>query len=583
MNRIIFMMLTAAMLASCSDYLDQVPDDRQTIEEVFKKKNTTEQYLANIYSYIRDDGAQWADSPWTANSDELVTSWTQYGTYQINVGNWDKVNTPFSFWGDYYKGIRAATYFINHIDGNEELQQLNPELIVQYKAEARYLRAHFYFMLMRQYGPVVLVGDTELPVDAPSSGLQKLRSPFDACVDYVVAEMDLAAADLPLVSQTIDYGRITRGAVLALKSRLLLYAASPLYNGNTARSDFTNPDGTALISQTYSAEKWMRAADAAKAVIDLNVYALYNAGADPIATYRGILLEPWNSETILARKGNALAELDVHSNPRQAGGWCGMAPTQEIVDDYFMNDGLPIKDEPFAAGSPLYTETGFTGGIYNMYVNREPRFYASITYNKSKWDGGTLSAPTEINFEVNGPNSATGHPSDWSRTGYLLRKGISEITNAGSAGTGEKFERPLVLCRLGEIYLNYIEALNEIDPGHADILIYLNLIRHRAGIPEYGAGIPIPADQASMREAIHRERRIELAFESHRWFDIRRWNEPEKYTGHAMHGMDIYSSGDNFYKRVVAQDRTFRPAYYWFPIRQFEIDRASQIVQNPGW
>src|SRR6186713_2219206 len=113
MNRIIFMMLTAVMLASCSDYLDQVPDDRQTIEEVFKKKGTTEQYLANIYSYIRDDGYMWDGSPWTANSDELVTSWTQYGTYQLNVGNWDKVNTPYSFWGDYYKGIRAATYFIN--------------------------------------------------------------------------------------------------------------------------------------------------------------------------------------------------------------------------------------------------------------------------------------------------------------------------------------------------------------------------------------------------------------------------------------------------------------------------------------
>lgn len=583
MNKTLTTILLAFMLASCSDYLDQVPDDRQTIEEVFKKKRTTEQYLANVYTYIQDESDEWASHPWTSNSDELIPAWVKYATFQINIGNWDAGDSPFSFWGHYYKGIRSATYFINHVDENDELRQINPELIVQYKAEARFLRAYFYFMTMRQYGPVVLVGEDELPVDAPAGELQLARSPFDECVEYVVNELDEAAANLPLISESIDYGRITRGAALAIKSRVLLYAASPLYNGNTDLSNFKNLDGRNLISQTYNAGKWQRAADAAKAVIDLGQYSLYQVGSNPVESYRGMLLEPWNSETILARKENNLAGYDVHCNPRQAGGWCGMAPTQELVDDYFMSDGLPTKDESFASASSLYSETGFTDGIFNMYVNREPRFYASITYNKSKWAGGNLSGPTEIRFEVDGPNSATGHVSDWSRTGYLLRKGVSEITNDGSGGTGERYARPLVLCRLGESYLNYAEALNEFDPGNADILKYLNLIRERAGIPEYGDGIPVPSDQVSMREAIHRERRIELAFEYHRWFDIRRWKEAEKYTGHPMHGMDIYSSGDSFYKRVVAQQRAFKPAYYWFPIRQFELDRGKLLVQNPGW
>lgn len=583
-HRYLFIILLAGMSFSCSDFLDQVPDDRQTIEEVFQKKATSEQYLANVYSYIRDEADQWDRSPWTSNSDEMVTSWTKYQTYQINVGNWDAADSPFSFWGHFYNGIRAATYFINNIEGNQELQRLNPELVVQYKAEARFLRAYFYFMLMQQYGPVILVGEDVLPVDATSSELQLPRSPFDSCVSFVVKEFDQSAANLPLEHSSVDFGRATKGAALAIKSRVLLYAASPLYNGNTSMAAFKNHDGTQLISQTYEAAKWETAANAAKVVIDLNHYALYkDPGNNPIESYRGVLLEPWNSETIFARKGNGLYSYDVHANPRQAGGWNGLGPTQEMVDAYFMHDGLPIANTSFAHGSPLYSETGFTEGVFNMYVNREPRFYASITYNRSIWDGGSLSGPTPVNLEMSGPNSPDGHVSDWSRTGYLVRKNVSSYTNAGSGGTGERYRRPLVYSRLGEIYLNYVEALNEYSPGHADILLYLNQIRERAGIPLYGEGLQVPDSQNAMRDAIRRERRVELAFEYHRWFDIRRWKVAEQYTSGPLHGMNIYGDGDDFHKRSVAIKRIFRPAYYWFPITQYELDRGKLIVQNPGW
>ncbi|UII19623.1 RagB/SusD family nutrient uptake outer membrane protein [Fulvivirga ligni] len=583
-NSLYIFLIIIVVLTSCDDYLDQVPSDRQTIEEVFQKKATTEQYLANVYTYIRDDANQHETNPWTSNSDEMVVSWAKYPTYQINIGRWDAASSPFSFWGAYYDGIRAATYFINHIDDNAEMQRVSPDLIPQYKAEARFLRAYFYFMLMRQYGPVVIVGEDVLPVDVPASELQIARTPFDECVAYVVSEFDEAAKALPLVPTSINYGRATRGAALAFKSRVLLYAASPLYNGNTDLANFKNQDGTPLISQSYDENKWQLAANAAKAVMDLNLYLLYkDPENDPIESYRGVLLEPWNDETIFARKDNSLTSEDVHSNPRQAGGWNGMAPSQEMVDAYLMEDGLPISGTSFANPSPLYSESGFTDGIYNMYVNREPRFYASITYNNALWDGGTLKDPTPINFEVTGPNSATGHVTDWSRTGYLVRKNVSPFTNSGSGGTGEVFNRPLVLMRLGEIYLNYAEALNEYNPGNPDILTYVNMIRERAGVPLYGEDIPAPVGQDAMRDAIWRERRIELAFEYLRWFDIRRWKKAEQYIGHDMHGMDVFASGDAFYTRVVAQERVFRKAYYWFPITQYELDRGKLIVQNPGW
>jgi hypothetical protein len=253
------------------------------------------------------------------------------------------------------------------------------------------------------------------------------------------------------------------------------------------------------------------------------------------------------------------------------------------VDAYFMKDGKSIRE------SSLYAETGFTDvngvSIYNMYINREPRFYTDITYNNSIFQGGNMKGPEPVSFFVSGPNGKNGHPTDWSKTGYLIRKNVGPQTNTGSGGNGQKQERPIILFRLAEIYLNYAEALNEYNPGDPDIVRYVNLVRARAGIPMYGDGadaLPVPASQAEMREKIRTERRIELAFECHRWFDIRRWKIVAGVMGD-MHGMNINKDGNDFFKRVVASTHLFRPAYYWFPISQYEMDRGRQLVQNPGW
>lgn len=575
----------------CKKFLDQVPEDRITIEEVFRKKRPSEEYLANIYSYVNDEANVWGDWPWVGNADEADITWSKYPIYDLNIGNMAAGSVLFDKWGHFYNGIRSATYFMQHIDNNVEIRALDgQQRIDQYKAEARCLRAYFYFLLMRQYGPVAILGDTLIDPGAPAQDIQFPRSPFDVCVDYVVSELDKAAAELPLLPTAngqvsdLEYGRMTKGIALAIKSRLLLYAASPLYNGNTEMATFKNIDGAQMISQTYDAQKWKRAADAAKAVIDLNLYSLYkDPGGDVIKSLQGVFLNAWNSEQIFVRKANRLYEWDTHCMPRQAGGWCGIGPTQEQVDAYFMKDGLPINE------SPLYSETGFTDvngvQVFNMYINREPRFYTDVTYQNSTFQGGNMSAPATISFFVSGPNGKNGHPTDYTRTGYLIRKNVGTQTNSGSGGNGRRQERPLILFRLAEIYLNYAEALNEYDPGNPDILTYLNLIRERAGIPQYGTGpdaLPVPASQEEMREKIRAERRIELAYEGHRWFDIRRWKIAPQVMGQ-MHGMDVNRDGNDFYKRVVASTHLFRPAYYWFPISQYEMDRSRLFVQNPGW
>jgi starch-binding outer membrane protein, SusD/RagB family len=579
----VIVLLTAG---GCEKYLDQVPNDRITIEQVFQKKGPSEQYLANVYNYINDDYSQWDGNPWGANVDELVTSWTKYAPYSLNIGNISAGATSFDTWGNYYKGIRSATYFMNHIDKNVEILALNgQQQIDQYKAEARFLRAYFYFLLMRQYGPVVIIGETEIPADASAEAMQLPRSPYDSCVDYVVSELDKAAAGLPRIpsnngqASDIEYGRATVGMALAVKARLLLYAASPLYNGNADYAGFKNLNGTA----SYDVNKWEKAADAAKAVIDLNLYSLYkDAGGDPIKSYQGIGLQAWNAEQIFNRKNNNMSAWDVHCMPRQAGGWNGVGVSQEQIDAYFMSDGKPIGE------SSLYSESGFTTvngvQIFNMYINREPRFYASITYNNSMFQGGNMQSAKAISFYASSPNGKNGHPTDWSKTGYLVRKNVATQTNDGSGGNGTKYARPECLFRLGEVYLNYAEALNEYDPGNADILKYLNLIRTRVNVPEYGsANLPIPGSQADMRTRIWQERRVELAFETHRWFDTRRWKIAAQVMG-SMHGMNINKDDNSFYTRVVASEHLFRsPASYWFPISQYDMDRSKLVVQNPGW
>lgn len=587
----VFILCCCLLLCSCSKYLDQVPNDRLTIDQVFKKKATSEQYLANVYSYINDDGDQWNTNPWVGNADEADITWSKYPIYDVNIGNISPTGPPFDRWSYYYAGIRSATYFMAHIDENDEIRALNgQQLIDQYKAEARCLRAYFYFLLMRQYGPVVLVGDDPVAPDAPADAMQLPRTAYDDCVSYVADQLDQSAAVLPLVPSSggqpsdVEGGRMTKGCALAIKSRLLLYAASPLYNGNTEVATFVNKDGKPLISQTVDKEKWKKAADAAKAVIDLNLYHLYkDPGGDVTKSLQGIFFVAWNSEQIFVRKSNNLVAWDVNSMPRQAGGWCGVAATQEQVDAYFMKDGQSITT------SPLYVEKGFTDTLgttfYNMYMNREPRFYTDVTFNNSIFFGGNMKAAAPVSFFYGGPNGKGGHPTDWSRTGYLIRKNIGTQTNAGAGGTGQKQDRPEIIFRLGEIYLNYAEALNEYDPGNADIARYINLIRERAGIPQYGTGtnaLPVPGTQAEMRDKIRAERRVELAFESHRWFDIRRWKIAPNVMGD-MHGMNINKDGNDFYQRQVASTHLFRANNYWWPISQYDMDRSKLVVQNPNW
>lgn len=610
LNRITIFSLLVFFLISCQKgFFDQVPDDRMTIDEVFQRRQQSEEYLANVYKYIQDEMVQTAndEAPWFGASDEGDVTYTSTFTNAMNLGNWNSSSDYYEYWSHYYAGIRSATYFIQRIDENVEILNLanGQVLIDQYKAEARALRAMFYSALVKQYGPVIILpSEAVIEPDAEASEFLLPRNTYDECIDFITNEFDLAADALPeWYNNPADYGRITKAACLAYKSRLLLYAASPLWNGNTDLADFRNQDGTQLVNQVYQEQKWKRAAEAAKAVIELNRFSLYrennsNGEFDPFLSFQNAFLTPWNSEVIFARKhdnSNMVKRWEWRCTPRFAGGTAANNPTQQIVDAFQMENGeIPIIGYN-SDGSPIinsesgYVETGFSNantkytetGTWNMYVNREPRFYVSIAYNGGKWVNAT-AFPQKIGLYFTGNTGKSGAGREFSRTGYLVRKDIHPNSNY-QVSTGGIINRPVVLMRLAEIYLNYAEALNEYDPGNPDVSKYINFIRQRAGIPDL-----MPMNKEQIRERIHLERRIELAFERHRYFDARRWKIAEHTDGGDFFGMDVDSGTSltdaTFFKRTVFEKRVFEaPRHYLFPIPMSEIERNPNLVQNVGW
>ncbi|SEW57494.1 RagB/SusD family nutrient uptake outer membrane protein, partial [Chitinophaga arvensicola] len=299
---------------------------------------------------------------------------------------------------------------------------------------------------------------------------------------------------------------------------------------------------------------------------------------------RNVMTTEWNKEWIYGR-ANSGSFMRYDRTPFHAGlsadehGAGAHGATQAMVDAYFTKNGLPITDP--AAG---YTSAGFSSfqapfdvtsrSTYNPWTNREPRFYVGITYNNSYWLYQTGGVTIVTNMEKSGNSGRDQSTSDVSPTGYVVRKDVAGNDNS----------RGVVYLRLAQIFLDYAEALNESSPGASDILKYVNLVRSRAGIPGYdGVSIPVPSGQAAVRQAIQAERRVELAFESVRYFDTRRWKIAKTTGNGAVYGMNMNGNGPDFYNKTLIETRTFTDRDYLFPIPYQQILIDPKLVQNPGW
>ena len=605
------------LLTSCVDYLDKESDTELTLPMVFEDKTRTEGWLANVYSHVPDPYWGYARKlGWDILSDDMTASerWRQWDWKVIPMllGEW----TPSTDWdGNYWSRlpqlIREANIFIENVHPLPD-QGISATEVTYMKAEMRFMIAYYYYLLSNTYGPVPFKPNYIAPTDFNLADLMEGQRPYYEVVDWVDKELKEVAEILPAkYTEARKYGRATSIMCLAVRARMLLFAASPLVNGNPDYANHKNKDGENLFSTTADKTKWAYAAQACKELIDAAEAAghkLYtekndDGTIDPFMSYQNLFLTRYdegNTEILFARPGGSeYGEYEKHATPAASGGSGGLGVTQSLVDAFFMENGLPINDD-----NSEYVETGYSvsdetrdntvwdtevnGGAiskkntYNMYCHREPRFYITVSYNNSYF----TQEKREFNF-FNG-SAENPHTHDAPQNGYLIRKKISPDLNVKQ---GTYKYRPGIVYRLGEAYLNYAEALNESDPGNGDILVYLNKIRERAGIRQYTTGatddnfIHVDLnDQAEMRKLIRAERRVELSCEGIRYDDLRRWKEAENVLNGDFYGMN-FSGKDNssFYVRTPYLKRVYKKAYYWFPIHQSEIDKNDKLVQSPYW
>lgn len=595
---IAFSLLILIVVSCKKDFLDKAPDDDLTIDQVFANRDYANNFLTNIYSSMPDDMV-WPDNkdnPFHGAADELKQGHQPSFCNKMVAGSWDPNSTDINPWRRNYEGLRKANLFIENIDKVPLDQYYTSQDRERQKGEAIFMRAFFHFLLIRVYGPVP-IADSSMSMSADFKAIR--RQPIEKCVEYIISECDKASALLPpRVTAATEYGRATRIASLALKARTLLYMASPLFNGNPDYANFKDNEGVQLFPR-YSATWWQRAADAAKACIDQAEaagYGLYTSG-DPIKSYQELFYANNNKEVFFARNEGTYDAFDVYSEPGSLGGFGLHGPTQDIVDDYEMANGTRPITGYTSDHSPIinplsgYTETGFTteagpkglyvAGTSNMYVNREPRFYASIHFSGAPWKTRTNG----LEFWAKGADGhdVAGAGKSFTFTGYLLKK----MADPNFVMNPRKVTlRTWIYFRLGEQYLNYAEAMNEAQGPLADVYKYVNLVRNRAGLPGL-PGLPGGLSKEDMRECIHHERRIELAFESHRYFDCHRWKISEVTDNGYIYGMDIYvgttKTDPAFYKRKTVERRVFEKRHYLWPMLKSETDKNPNLVQNPGW
>lgn len=555
--------IAGTSLTSCNDdYLDINPTDRVSDAAILSDSTLFEAYVTNRYMGVRltnkegdsnqpGFGRGFEYGLWSSLTDESIYN-NDDNTWIIQQGGLSPENLGIAgtFWARSYRSIREVNYALAHIQEVGMSESRTNRLI----AELRFIRAFRYHDLIRNYGEVVLMGDrvAQLGEDFSDPTLFD-RRPIAEAMEYVVSELDAAAAVLPVTPiNGYGEGRATKGAALALKARLLLYAASPLYTNN-------NND----------TQKWAQAAAAAKAVMDMGTYSLYNNYAELFTTTGS------NSEYIFARFYNLSARhyaLEIAHGPNGYGGWGGNVPLQNLVDDYEMADGTPFNwNNPEQAAAP--------------YDNRDPRFYQTVLYNGAPYRDRDVQTFRSYNTSLmpGGLDSPQG-PDNWnsSKTGYYLRKFMREdlpIINPWDVAGVQNW----IYFRYGEILLNYAEAQNEAVGPDASVYEAINAIRQRAGMPDFPAGL----SQSEMRERIRHERRIELAFEEHRYYDVRRWLIAEDTENQPAGGISILKNADGsltYTFTTALAGKSFQEKHYWLPIPRTEIQASdNQLEQNPGY
>ena len=691
----IFLAVAAIFIgSSCTDYLnvDHLLEDRRNLQDVFESLDYSREWLAGVYDYLLNDNFDVACKQQNRNQFNFISDdmfYTDRGKIDDKVfglpanyvvyraGHYDERFLQDS-WRECYEGIRDASIYIHNIHINK---QMSEEEIRVSRAEARFLRAYYYWQLLRKYGPIPILPDEGVDFTQNYESLAIPRSTYEECVDFIASELALAAQDLPGKAERSnrEIVKATRGAALAARAKVYLYGASPQYNGNTSdwAKKLVNHEGRSLLADkdgnvVYKPERWAKAAAAAKELIDLNEYRLYtvprrdvnmsnmygatgahssmtfdyyrypktiippyNAGysdkdfpdgwadIDPCESYRqlfdGTLTAFSNPELIFTRGYNAngnITEFSVHQMPRSLGGWNCHGLTLKMYDAYYMNDG---SDFDTGNRSQEYTTPYTNPDLYPLSylnfpplppnvslqnANREPRFYASVAYNGSVWEGESSDMSNKMRYKQVFYYRDGEDGKDASGFYIWSGIGIRKYYHPNDYGfTIVPKAEPAI--RYAEVLLTYAEALNELPAGasytiptydgkgtitikreQAEISKGLRPVRVRAGLPDF-TDVHFN-NQEKMRELIKREWQIEFVAESHRYYDLRRWKDAEKEESMPVWGfnMNMTRSQRDFWHTPMELSNIpaiFAEKLYLWPISHDELRKNRKLTQNPGW
>lgn len=610
MKNILYLLLTLTVIwgcfSSCSDkgFLDETVTTNLDYNKVFSDSALTEGFLAEIYREVGFDvkgnrfstiSEQLGGLQTACDEAEFRLSSEGIADVQFASGTVNPVIITDDAWRIPYQNIRRVNVFFKGIE-QAPLQKSRKDRL---KAEARFLRAWYYHIMVRHYGGVPLIGDTIYSNDDKT---KDTRDTFDDCLKYIINECETAASEpnLPVKPSGTYYGRVGSGACKALIARMKLYAASPLYNGNSDIVAGTNVPAELVGYPEYSKERWKEAMDAAYNVIALGRYSLYVLQTDPTNNNRpdpghgfyalfqaleniykpGSLVESIFDDRSLGR----VARESWFQPPSRGAAKSGFI-YQNLADAFPMKNGKPISD-PASGYDPN-----------NPYANRDPRFYNTVAHDQTMIAYPPNNIPEPINVYLNADGSSSGKDAvhQGTPTGYYINKMVSRI-RAANAVHGDNEETPIL--RFAEIYMAYAEAMNEyeIGDGNGSQIVLptdktyevLKAIRERGGI-EAGTdgmyGLKPNMTRLEMRQAIRDERRIEFAIEGHRFFDVRRWKIAEQTDNQMMAGMEVRlkPDGGKSYTRFNVRQRVFRKAMYFWPIPYGETSKSPNLIQNPNY
>lgn len=579
---ILYLVILGVCTTGCNkDPLDVTPDGRITLSDVFKDEKRTEAYLNTVYasiptyfysyeffSFLAGCSDEAVDGDEVRGAPKIASSWNAGAlTPSLNPLEAGGQGAGMLHYNTFWKGIRDANVFLANIDEAAVPNQSNKS---RFKAEAQLLRAFYYWELIKQYGPMPIV---DKPFDPAFDYGSLVRPSFQENIDFIVKDCDDAIANpnLPIrITLEGQRGRFSKAVAHAIKSEALLYNASPLWNAGN------------------DAAKWQVAAAASKTALEVltagGEYALADDYGDYFINTSDINTSPRDRETIFERPGGQLGNnlAVVNGFPSFPGlVKVGTCPSQELVDTYDMQ----ATGQPAITG---YHDAEHLQPVVNLssgydpdhpYVGRDPRFYATVWYNGAQYDniGGTIHTMETF---VGGADRVRRDPPNrsFTPTGYYLRKFLNPqlVALQIEDARWKKY-------RLAEIYLNYAEAENEVNGPTSDVYEAIRVVRNRAQMPALPGGL----SQDEMRERIRRERRVELAIEEHRFWDVRRWKILDQ-TDKLVTGVEMTKNPDNSfsYERFVSSRRSaWQEKYLIFPIpvADASIIPDFSLNQNPGW